>query len=536
MENINQYDRSLGRIRWMALMMCAMFVGLASHIWSIQVTEGHVAVSELERQSLRTVRIPGVRGQILDRRGEILVDNRPSYCISVLMEELVKQEDEESVVDATDRVLDELSDLLEIPRTTSRDDVHRHLRARALLPLIAWKNVGMAAVARFSENQDRFPGVHIYVDSLRVYPHRATAAHVLGYVRPEGVDRQVDMSEDYLIPDVTGADGIERVKNDILKGEYGRAVLLVDALGFKHGDELSEIEPTPGQDLYLTLDLRIQKLVESRFSAMGNRPAAAVILDVRNGDVLAMASAPDFDPNAFVPSISRGEWAKLRDSPLHPMVNRTVSAYPPGSLFKPVFALTAMHSVNIDPEESFTCEYVYRIGGPLGREMRCWNKNSHGDIAMRRALEQSCNVYYYNLASHLKMRSVWHVADNLGFGHKTGVEVLKEYPGLNPNDSWKRADGRGGWRLGDTANYYIGQGFLTASPLQLAVMTAAVANGGKVYQPSLVYAVSNPDTGVMERRRPVLAQTIPWKDEALDVVRGGMLDVIHTETGTGACC
>jgi penicillin-binding protein 2 len=318
-----------------------------------------------------------------------------------------------------------------------------------------------------------------------------------------------------------------------LKGTYGRQVLRINALGFKYREEESELEPTAGQDLYLTLDIEMQKIAEARLRGLGGRPSAIVLIDVRNGEVLVMASAPSFNPNSFVPGISTAEWAKLRDDPMHPMINRAVAHYPPGSVFKPLVAMTALQSGAVDPEDEFTCKYVFRIGGERGRDMHCWRKIGHGPVAMRRSLEQSCNIYYFNLVDHVNVQGIWHAADYLGFGHRTGVEVPWEKEGVNPNDAWKRSTGRSRWTKGDSANYVIGQGYLTASPLQLSRLTAAVANGGKVYRPSLVYAVTNPETGLRERRRSVLVQDLHWKKENLDIVRGGMYDVVHTETGTG---
>ena len=498
---------------WLALAL------LGAALWREQVVKTQEHRANQAQQSVRRVRLPAVRGLIVDRRGRCLARNRPSYCIALYVEELRQPGRLERTVDAVQHAIARVSDVIGLPPEVSRADIYTHLRKRMPMPFLAWRDISPEALARWCERGGAEPGVDIYVQPVREYPGGATLAHVLGYVGRADPDPEDIGRFHYYVPEVEGKSGVERTLNTTLEGEAGGRLLRVDASGFRH-DDIAEKLPREGATVRLTIDLEIQRAAEA---ALGADRAAVVVIDPRNGDVLALASSPGFDPNAFCPSISQSEWDKLNSDAAHPLFNRAVSgAYPPGSTFKPVIAFAAMENGRAQPSTEYTCPGYFELG-PV--RIKCWYELGHGTLALRKAIEQSCNSYFCQLGLAAGYDRIYHMADALGFGHRTGIELPGEVAGLLPDDAWKRGVIHDRWRAGDTCNASIGQGFLTATPLQLAVFMATVGNGGTVYRPRLVEAAPDTPGEVVNRMN--------WSETSLRAVRGGMYDVIQAPTGTG---
>ena len=531
MQKVNPYDEGLSRIRLLAIVLFVLFLGLAANLWQVQVVTESDWQERLSGQSLRTVRVPAARGRILDRNGRILVDNRASYCIAIYLEELVGPATRDNRIDIVETALDELAGLIRLPRQIDRKELAFHLSKRTPLPLVAWEDLNHKAIARLVEHGVTMPGVQVYVQPTRVYSHGDVASHVLGYVgsaSPEALreaDGENGSGYNYFLPDTLGRRGIEKKMDDVLRGQPGRHKIRVDAVGFKYdAEELSE--PEAGRDVYLTLDLRIQRLAES---AIQDDRGSCVVMDVRSGDVLALASGPRFNNNDFIPRISQRRWNALRDDPKTPLLHRAVvGQYPPGSTFKPLVAMAALENDRADPEQIYHCAHVFSIGR---WDYRCWHTSGHGDIQLRRSIEQSCNVYFFEMGIATGYDYIYHMADAAGFGHKTGIDIDYETRGLLPNDRWKRETQGYGWFEGDTAHLSIGQGALLATPLQMANMTVTLANGGYVCRPRLVHSVGS--RGPRRPQAPEIINRMNWSPEHLEVVRGGMEDVVETETGTG---
>ena len=506
------------RIRIMLLMgVMFIFSGfLMAQLWRIQVIRGEEFASSLDHQSIRRVRLPGVRGRIHDRNGEILADNQPSYCIAIYTEELRQRGPWGRTIDHVDGVIDELADVLALDRQVSRSDIERHVQRRLPLPFLAWRGLDAAAMARWAESGRSFPGVDIYVESKRVYPHGKLASHLLGYVGRADTTREEDENPyHYYLPEMAGRAGIERSADRHLRGRAGGRLIRVDATGFKY-EEYGELEPVAGQDVYLTLDLKIQQYAEN---VLSNQPGAVVVMDPENGDVLALASGPEFDRDVLA---SRTLWQETLEDPDRPAMNRAIAGqYPPGSTFKPLVALAGMLHGRIDANTTISCPGYYRIGNV---RMRCWLRRGHGNLQLADAITQSCNPYFIETAMRTGHTRVHHMADSVGFGRRTGIALPGESAGILPDDTWKRRNWDDAWRPGDTANVSIGQGALLATPLQMAVFTAALANGGRVYRPRLFAAEEYP---------PVLEQQMAWAEEHLEVVQEGMLGTIHGDRGTG---
>jgi len=512
-------DRELGRVRIALILMAVAFLFLGSVIWRIQVIGSGRYIDSMERQSMRRVRLPGTRGRILDRNGVCLADNRPNYCIAVYVEELRKPGKWARTVDAVEQVIDELAATLRQERLVTREDIGRHIRKRLALPFLAWNDIGPEALARWAESRTELAGGDVYVEPVRRYPHGFLAAHVLGHVGRADPEQDADEPYHFYLPDMAGAAGVEKIMDDVLTGIPGGRLIRVDASGYKHG-VIGERRPEPGRDVWLTLDVGIQRLAEEMLE--GQR-GAVVVLDPSNGDVLALASAPSFDPNIFSPGFSSDEWNSLRNDSAQPLLNRAVAGiYPPGSTFKPVVAIASIVNRRASSGTAFDCPGYFALGNA---RFDCWRKRGHGRLVMRKALEQSCNAYFCQLGLQCGYERIFRMAQAMGFGHRTGIELPYESAGILPSDQWKRKRFHDAWRPGDTCNVSIGQGALAVTPLQMAVLTAAIANGGRIYKPRLLQGGEGPEGE--------LVNDLGWNRKELAEVRNGMYDVIQSDTGTG---
>lgn len=519
---MEQFDSELTRVRIVLATMIAAFAFLGVVLWRVQVVNVSKYKVRLDGQSMRRVRLPGARGRIFDRNGVCLADNRPSYCMAVYMEELRQPGRWSNTVDEVERGIDRLSDVLGLKKQVTRDDITKHIN-RLPLPFVAWKDVDQATLARWAESGVLFPGVDVYVEPVRFYPLGACAAHVLGYV---GRSNLRERSEEpysfyFYLPEMEGKFGVEKGLNESLTGTAGGRLIRVDAVGFKHEDiQMDELKAVPGSDVTLTVDTRIQRLVEE---ALSGETGAAVVLDPRNGDVLAMASSPSFDPNSFSPSVSMAELSRLSSDEGKPFFNRAISGtYPPGSAFKPIVAIAALENRIATGGTKFHCPGYFDLADV---RFHCWSKRGHGWLGMRKALEQSCNSYFCQLGLKCGYDRIFHMAGAVGFGRKTGTDLPFESGGLLPDNTWKIRKYNDAWRGGDTCNVSIGQGALLVTPLQMAVFTAAIANGGYVYRPRLVIGSAE--------RKGELVNRMGWSAETIKVVRGAMCDVIHAQSGTG---
>ncbi len=509
-------------------------------LWDVQIRNATEYASRENRQSVRRVRLPEKRGRILDRNGRILADNRPGYGIAVYVEELRQPGRIENTVEKIDQVVERLSELLGLEREIDTDFIGNHVRSRRPLPLPAWRDIGEDALARFAESHvafpgspERMPGVDVMVESIRVYPQGALAAHVLGHVGQADPDRHIEEPYHYYLPSVEGRNGVELYRDAVLQGQSGGYLLRVDASGFKHR-EIARRDPVPGADIWLALDSDVQRAAER---ALQDIAGAAVVLDPRNGDVLALASSPSFDPNVFGSGLSPREWRRLTDDSRRPLFHRAISGvYPPGSVYKMAVAIPALENERSTPATTFSCSGTYVLGNV---SFDCWLKSGHGRVDLRQAIAQSCNVYFYHLGLQCGYERMYRMADAIGFGRRTGIDLPGEAAGLLPDGAWKRETLGDDWRPGDTCNVSIGQGALSVTPLQMAVMTAAIANGGRVFRPRMLL---HSDEGRFEARRPPWAETpIPgemmanlnWSRTTLDTVRYGMLDCVQARDGTG---
>ena len=502
------------RVWALLALFAAGFATLAWRLWHVQVLDSPRYGAAQSLQSFRHVQVPGLRGRILDRNGTVLADNRAAYAVAIYCEELRQPGAWENTILAVDSLIDALATRLGLPRQVTRREVARHVRSALPMPLLAWEDVDYRAVAYLSEWADLLPGVAILPMPRRVYPQGALAAHVLGYVgstAPEEDGRRWH----YRLPDPHGRAGIEAQYDRLLAGSSGEEILRVDSRGYTR-ERWVNAKAQAGGDLTLTLDARLQRVAEE---ALAGRPGAVVALDPRNGDVLVLASAPTYDLNAFIPGISSADWKALLGNPDKPLINRATQAqYAPGSVFKPFVAIAALER-DFDPDTLYACTGAYT---DHRMRLRCANHYGHGELDLRQAIMRSCNPYFCHVGVAIGIDAIAATAEQAGFGARTGLDLPAENGGLLPTPAWKERRFGQPWLLADTAQIAIGQGFLTATPLQIARGVAAIAAGGAVHRPRLV---------ALGAAKGDLQRHLPWSRDILATVTEGMVMAVRAGTG-----
>ncbi len=487
--------------------------GLGARMRQLQVEEGekYRLLAEENRVNIRL--IPPERGLILDRTGAPLAVNRQNYRVVLVREQ---------AGDAA-AVLARLARLIPLPPERRERVLEEARRRAAFVPVTVAEHLSWDELARVAANAPALPGITPEVGLTRHYPHAGTTAHVVGYVGPvteRDLQGQADPDPLLQIPDFQiGKTGVEARREPALRGTAGTSRIEVNALG-RVMRELDRREGTPGADLHLTLDIDLQSYAMER---MQGQSAATVVMDVATGGILASASSPGFDPNAFVFGIGHRPWNALLNDPYRPLSNKAVSgAYPPGSTYKMVVALAALEKGVISPSTTSFCPGYYQLGN---RRFHCWRRGGHGHVNLRDALKGSCDVYFYETARETGIDAISDMANRLGIGVRHELPLPAITAGLTPTQAWKRATRDEGWRVGDTLNAGIGQGFVLASPLQMAVMTARIATGRQI-APRLVHAVNGAPQPVAE------APPLDIPASALAEVRDGMDAVVNDRRGT----
>jgi len=517
----------LRRIRLVLAIMLGFLALLGGMLFDLQVRRSHEFEESLHRQSMRRIRLPAPRGMILDRHNIRLADNQPCYCLAFYLEEIRKPGKWKHTVSEVQQRIEALAPLIGRKPAITEDEIWTHIRRRLPLPLVAWRSLDQAALARLAEASVDMSGVDIYVEPNRAYPRNELAAHLLGYVGKADFTDGEMAGYQYYLPEMEGKMGLERKYNSLMSGEAGGRLIRIDASGYKHAEQMDK-EPRAGANLVLALDSRIQELAEA---AIRDVPGAVVVLDPGNGDVLALASSPTFNPNQFVPIVPKALWDEFNRDPARPMLNKAVAeVYAPGSIFKPITALAALNSGLVSPGMSVNCPGYYMIGN---KPMKCWNSNGHGHVDLRRGIEQSCNVYFATLGVKCGNDAISDMSIQFGLGSKTGLDIDREAPGLVPTAVWKKKIWHDDWRVGDTCNFSIGQGALSVTPLQMAVVAATLANGGTVYHPRLVLGMQDWKGNVLTNYPIVQVRQVSVPAAAMRAVREGMYDVVMAQTGTG---
>ena len=492
--------------------MAAVVALLGARMRHMQVDQADEfrLLAEDNRISIRL--IPPARGQIHDRNGKLIAGNEQNYRV------VISRDDAGNVED----VLNRLSGILPI----SAEDFDRALkeaRRRSPLPIIVADRLNWDDVSKVAINAPALPGVSPEVGLSRTYPRDFDFAHVVGYVGPVSDNDLAKLeTPDPLLQTPKfqiGKIGVETWMEADLRGKAGNRRVEVNAVG-RVMRELGRQEGIAGGDVQLTVDADVQNYVQAR---LGDESAAAVIMDVQNGDLLAIVSSPSFDPNLFVRGISHTDYNSLTTNDHRPLANKSVAgAYPPGSTFKMVTALAALEAGVVNTATSFNCPGYYEVGG---RRFHCWSRRGHGRVALDRALAESCDVYFYEAAMKVGIDKIAEMGRKLGLGVRHDIPMSAITEGLMPDKAWKQERYGKEWRIGDTVNASIGQGYVLTSPLQLAVMTARIASGKSV-SPRLIQSIG----GVAAPSDP--GQPLGLSAAMLDAVQKGMYAVSNTQRGT----
>lgn len=486
-----------------------IFGGLAARMYQLQVIEGDRYRTLAEENRINVKFHPPNRGVILDRFGRPIAFNQRTYRV------LLTPEGVRNLEAALDR-LDAIHPISPEDRVRIMKQVRRN---PAFVPVAVHEHLEWDAVARIAVRAPELPGVEVVQVSRRLYPEAHATAHPVGYV---GAVSEKDLNGDPVLalPDMRiGKSGMERVYDLPLRGEAVKSKVEVNAVG-RIVRELERDEGESGDTLVSTIDLELQRFAYNR---MGEETGAVVVMDVERGDVLTLASAPGFDPNLFSEGIPTKLWKSLSTDPLSPLTNKAVAGqYAPGSTFKMLVALAALEYGVVKPEKRFFCNGVHKLG--RGR-FHCWRRGGHGMMDMNDAIEQSCDIYFYEVARKIGVDRIAEMARRFGLGAPTGIDLPREAKGLIPTKAWKRKALDQTWQGGETLIVGIGQGYVLTTPLQLAVMTSRIANGGKAVTPRLVRKRGDQEVAVT-------ADEIGVTPENLAIVRDGMYRVMSGKRGT----
>ncbi|NOS87194.1 MAG: penicillin-binding protein 2 [Methylococcaceae bacterium] len=491
--------------------------GLIIRLMYLQIV-GHEHYSSLAKEnSIKIVPLVPNRGLIYDRRGRVLAENTPSYSLELIPEQIADLDD----------TLSRLQQLLSIP--DEKIELFQKLRKRQKRFVSTPLLLGMSAeeLAKFAVAMPYFPGVDIHTQLVRHYPYSDLAAHVIGYV---GRINEAELKDlpiaEYRGSSHIGKLGIESSYETELHGKTGYAEIETNVQA-RLLNTLKEVSPEPGTDLYLSLDIDLQK---TAYNGLGLYNGAVVAIDIKSGGVLVFASRPGFDPNPFVVGIANDAYQALQSSENQPLYNRALRGlYPPGSTVKPFMALAGLEFKAIDPHKKLLCPGFYQLPG-VSHRYRDWKKTGHGAVNLSRAITESCDVYFYRLASMLGIDHIHTFLQDFGFGEQSGIDLIGEKAGLLPSREWKRNKKNQAWYPGETLITGIGQGYHQVTPLQLARAAATLANKGRVVTPFLVSKMVNGKQTRIGPRPP--QKTLALNPENIAIVTEGMVNVVHSAHGT----
>lgn len=511
---LHSYHKRLKVISAVIIIIVVFFI---ASFWYIQIIQETKYKRLSQHNYLRIVLLKAPRGEIFDRNGILLASNRPSFNISLYR----------NTINLVPQRLIAISRHLEIKEAWLEKVLKQYRQIPPYLPITIKEDASLKEVAYLEARKLKIPEVIIEAEPRRIYLYGKSSAHLLGYIGE--VSRQQLKNNTFKnvnIGDIVGKSGLENWYNFYISGINGWIEQKVDAQGIL-AESLITRKPSPGADAILTIDMGLQRYVET---LMGDMIGAAVGLNPNTGDVLFMVSKPSFNPNIFVSRFSQESWRKIVSSPAHPLQNRCINGfYPAGSVFKLILALAALEEGVIIPETRFTCNGSINI---YGKQFFCNSRGGHGSVDLYRAISRSCNIYFYQLGEKLGIERIAYYAKEFGFGKPTGIDLPFESRGLIPDPQWKRDRFGKPWYPGETISVAIGQGAVAITPLQLAVFTAAIANKGFILEPRVIKEIRDKNGTVVFKSKLKRRKLLIISPLNLEVIKKGMWGVVN-DHGTG---
>jgi penicillin-binding protein 2 len=507
------------QLKNVTLFVLVVFGVLILRLWFLQIVNGRIYRTSSENNRIHLRSIPPFRGMIFDRDGEILVGNRPSFDLCAIPEEVQNREE----------LFRRLNHLMGLDPKLAAQKLAQAPQRYPFRPVSLRRDITRDELALIETHRFNLPGVIMKARPLRHYLYENLFSHLIGYLG--------EISEKELISgrypnnnpgDLVGRSGVERKWQSFLHGMQGGEQVEVDAAG-RQIRSISRRPPISGSSISLTIDKDLQLLAEEQLKG---KKGAIVAMDPNDGKILALASSPSFDPNLFTTGIDKETWKEIISSKDYPLQNRALSSqYPPGSVFKIAVALAGLEEGVITPEEEIVCKGIYHLGK---HPYYCWKKRGHGVVSFRRALIESCDVYFYHLGKSLGVDKIAEYAGRLGLGVKTGLDVGQEKQGLIPTSAWKLRRFGVPWQAGETVSVSIGQSFVLVTPIQMATLISAIFNGGMLYQPQVTKWIGKPEAEKLYEFVPKLTRQIKIKKEWLGLVSEALIGAVNEPHGTGS--
>ena len=506
------------RTKFLVALVTIAFFLLAGRLFFLQVLQGERFSYLAENNRIRIKKIPGTRGIVFDRKGQLLVDSRPSFDLLFVPEDAVEPE----------TTLSQLARFLGRDKREFIELLDENKRRPPFEEIVLGRDIDWRYVVAVEAHQLDLPGVTLRIRPRRSYLNSSIAAHLLGYVGEINRGQLTAYKETgYGMGDEIGQFGVEKSWEEFLRGRSGGQQVEVDALG-RRVRVLHEVEDIPGHNVFLTLDRDLQ---ETAYQALQGKEGAIAVLEVKSGAILALASSPAFDPNVFARGITSQEWRALIQDRMRPLNNRAIQGqYPPGSTFKIVLAIAVLEEGIIDPETRIFDPGYLIVGN---RQFRDWKKGGHGWVDLHKAIVESCDVYFYQLGQRLGIDRIAKYARLLGLGEKTGIALDDEKGGLIPDSEWKRKRFGQPWFPGETPSAAISQGYVNVTPLQMANLMASVANGGTLYRPWFVRKIESLDGTLIREYGPEKIRSVTLKESTLEYLSRALHDVVNSGSGTG---
>jgi len=519
--NTQRMEDFKGIYRYLVVFISLAFLLIFIRLWSLQVIMGGDLRRLSENNCIRLRENPADRGMLLDRKGRILARNRPSFEVYLVPED----------VKANPEVIAQVGKLLNLPAEDIQQRFDTQKRRAPFKPVKIKSDIDWNELALLETNRVHLPGLIVDVRPRRAYDYGDLASHLIGYLG-EIDENELKQSKEtpYRMGALIGKYGIEyRWEND-LRGVDGGRQIEVDALG-REIRPMGVVEPFPGNNLFLTIDLDLQQTAEEAYQ---DKNGALVAMDPKTGRILAMVSKPSFEPDVFARNILPEEWRSLLENPAHPLQNKGIQGqYPAGSVFKIITAIAGLESGAITPDTTFSCTGAFPYGN---RNFRCWKEKGHGSISLHRAIVESCDIYFYQVGLKVGPDLIAHYANEFGLGNVTGIALPHERPGTVPSSSWKKKRFGVPWYSGETLSFSVGQGYLNTTPLQLLMLISGVANGGKLFLPQVVEKVENIYGSKLKEYPPVELGKANVSEKTLQIVQDALRGAVNDPHGTGWTC